>query len=198
MVILRITNATSSTTNTVQIHGSNNTYSAFDAGAGLNIGAVGPVGAGNLNVSGKITSVAITNSGNIETATLDSTGNTTVKNLLMVTGGSPMLVNNASALVSSVTLGGNDTSMTLTFTTGAATQQANSNYFTINLTTANPTGNPVIVTQGNMGTNSVSGIQDWFGRFTVYTTSSSILVYSMGVAPNSSATISVSLHVDRP
>ncbi len=195
LVIVNFRNHYSAITNIAELHGTNGTHSAFDAGGGLNIGALNQVGAGNLTVSGKITSVAQTNSGNIETATLDATGNATMKGLLAVTGGTPQLTVNASALVSASSLVGNDTAMFLHFTLGAASQVANSNYFTITFGSSAVSANAVIATMSPMGTNSFAGATG--ARWTCYTTANTILLYSSPSAPSANFDYGFAIHVDR-
>ncbi len=89
--------------------------------------------------------------------------------------GMPTLTTNATSLVKSATLRGNDNFVELHMLLNSAAQAANSNYFLINLSRAIST-NAVIAVAGPLGTNSSFGALG--GRWTFYTTSNTVTVTS--------------------
>lgn len=109
------------------------------------------------------------------------------------TGGTITITTNASALLSAVSVTGNDTDFILSYTTSAGTQAANSNYFTLTFSSAAP--NSLIPTMAQCNTNGATAAI--YDRYTFYPTANTIKCYTKSSAPAANTVYNFCVHVGR-
>jgi len=167
--------------------GRSNTVSGANAWAGGYRAIAGHQGAytwGDSTDTAKASSAANTYNVFASGGTFINSGPLTVANVLASTASTPTLTVNASALVTSSSIRGSENWFEIHFVLNAATQQANSNYFTITLPTSY-SANAVIPIAGPAGTNSSTGTTAT--KWTFYGTDAThVQVYSGPSAPTAS------------